>query len=103
MQICKIVKTGKKVKLLLTRKCVTCKQNKSVIVSDQTIQAEGLSNFFSSIGKAAKNVGKKILNNPGSALELAANIGNVAASKNRKFIEAIALEVVRFVHQREFL
>ena len=57
-------KTGALVKLLRGT-CVTCKRNKSLIVSDQTIQAEGLGDFFKHLGKAAKNVGKKILNNPG--------------------------------------
>ena len=47
---------------LLRGTCTTCKRNKSLIVSDQTIQAEGLGDFFRGIGKAAKSVGKKILN-----------------------------------------
>ena len=42
-----------------TGKCVTCKRNKSHIVSDQVIAAEGSVNIFSSLGKDAKNVGKK--------------------------------------------
>ena len=58
-------KTGIPVKLLRGT-CSTCKRNKSFIVSDQTIQAEGLGDFFKHLGSAAKNVGKKILNNPGS-------------------------------------
>ena len=73
-------KTGAPVKLLRGT-CSSCKRNKSLIVSDQTIQTEGLGNFFKHLGSAAKNVGKKILNNPGRALELAANIGTAAASK----------------------
>ena len=44
---------------LLRGTCSTCKRNKSLIVSDQTIQAEGLGDFFRSVEKAAKNVGKK--------------------------------------------
>ena len=51
-------KTSMSVKLLRGT-CSTCKRNKSLIVSDQTIQAEGLGDFFRSVGKAAKNVGKK--------------------------------------------
>ena len=70
-----------------------------LIVSDQTISAEGLADFFKHIGKAAKNVGKKILNNPGRALELAANIGTAAASKNPKLIAATAPDLIKFVHQ----
>ena len=95
-------KTGAPVKLLRGT-CSTCKRNKSLIVSDQTIQAEGLGNFFKHLGSAAKNVGKKILNNPGRALELAANIGTAAASKNPKLIAATAPDIIKFVHQRKGL
>ena len=91
-------KTGAAVKLLRGT-CSTCKRNKSLIVSDQTIQAEGLGDFFRGIGKAAKNVGKKFLNNPGRALELAANIGTAAASKNPRMIAATAPDIIKFVHQ----
>ena len=72
-------KTGMPVKLLRDT-CSTCKRNKSLIVSDQTIQAEELGDFFKHLGSAAKNVGEKILNNPGRALEIAANFGTAAAS-----------------------
>ena len=75
---------------LLKGTCSTCKRKKSLIVSDQTIQAEGLGDFFKHLGSAAKKVGKNILNNPGRALEIAANIGTAAASKNTKLIAAIA-------------
>ena len=91
-------KTGAPVKLLRGT-CSTCKRNKSLIVSDQTIQAEGLGNFFKHLGSAAKNVGKKILNNPGRALEIAANIGTAAASKNPRMIAATAPDNIKFVHQ----
>ena len=91
-------KTGMPVKLLRGT-CSSCKRNKSLIVSDQTIQAEGLGDFFRGIGKAAKNAGKKILNNPGRALELAANIGTAAASKNPRMIAATAPDIIKFVHQ----
>ena len=91
-------KTGSPVKLL-RGSCTTCKRNKSLIVSDQTIQAEGLGDFFKHLGKAAKNVGKTILNNPARALEIAANIGTAAASKNPRMIAATAPEVIKFVHQ----
>ena len=91
-------KTGAAVKLSRGT-CSTCKKNKSLLVSDQTIQAEGLGDFFRGIGKAAKSVGKKILNNPGRALELAANIGTAAASKNPRMIAATAPDIIKFVHQ----
>ena len=91
-------KTGAPVKLLRGT-CSSCKRNKSLIVSDQTIQAEGLGNFFKHLSSAAKNVGKKILNNPGRALEIAANIGTAAASKNPRMIAATAPDIIKFVHQ----
>ena len=77
----------------------TCKRNKSLIVSDQTIQAERLGEFFKHIGNAVKNVEKKILDNPGRALELEAITGTAATSKNRRMIVATAPDVLKFVHQ----
>ena len=66
-----------------------------------------MGDFFKHLGKAAgsaaKNFGKKILNNPGRALEIAANIGTAAASKNTKLIAATAPEVFKFIHQRKGL
>ena len=94
----KIKKTGLPVKLSRGT-CSSCKRNKSSIVSDQTIQAEGLGDFLRGIGKAAESVGKKILNNPGRALKLAANIETAAASKNPRMIAATAPDIVKFVHQ----
>ena len=79
--------------------CVTCNRKKSLIVSERTIDGEGLGDFFKHLGSAAKNVGKKILNNPGRALEIAANIGTAAASKNPRMIAATAPDIIKFVHQ----
>ena len=79
--------------------CVVCNRNKSLIVSERTIEGEGLGDFFKHLGSAAKNVGKKILNNPARALEIAANIGTAAASKNPRLIAATAPDVIKFVHQ----
>ena len=84
---------------MLRGTCMICSRNKSLIVSDRTINGEGLGDFFKHLGKAAQNVGKKILNNPGRALEIAANIGTAAASKNPKLIAATAPDVIKFVHQ----
>ena len=88
---------------MLRGTCMLCSRNKSLIVSDRTINGEGLGDFFKHLGSAAKNVGKKILNNPGRALEIAANIGTAAASKNPKLIAATAPDVTKFVHQRKGL
>ena len=89
---------GRPVKILRGN-CMICSRNKSLIVSDRTINAEGLGDFFKHLGSAAKNVGKKILNNPGRALEIAANIGTAAASKNPRIIAATAPDVIKFVHK----
>ena len=43
-------KNGKEIKLLVG-KCVICDRKKSMIVSDNTIQAEGLGDFFKNLGK----------------------------------------------------
>ena len=79
--------------------CMICNRNRSLIVSERTIDGEGLADFFKHLGSAAKNVGKKILNNPGRALEIAANIGTAAASKNPRMIAATAPDIIKFVHQ----
>ena len=84
---------------MLRGTCMMCSRNKSLFVSDRTKSGEGLGDFFKHLGSAAKNVGKKRLNNPGRALELAANIGTAAASKNPKLIAATAPDVIKFVHQ----
>ena len=84
---------------LLRGTCSTCKRNNSPIASNQTIQEEVLGDFFIHIGKAAHSVGKNILNNPGAALELAANIGIAAVSKNPRMIAATAPDIIKVVHQ----
>ena len=59
-----------------------CRRNKSMTVSDETIEAEGLKDFFKSVGRATVNFGKKVANNPVRALEIASKIGSAAASRN---------------------
>ena len=60
-------KTGKQVKLLVG-KCMVCNRKKTMIVSDNVIQAEGLGDFFKNLGKvsskAAKKLAKNALNDP---------------------------------------
>ena len=71
-------KTGKEIKLLVGQ-CMVCNRKKSMIVSDNVIQAEGLGDFFKNLGKKGLNVSKKmaknVLKNPGRALEIGANVG----------------------------
>ena len=85
-------------KTTLWQVCNVCKRKKALLVSDQPIAPEELGNFFSSLGFVAENVGKKMLNDPGRALELAANISSAAASKNPKLIST-APDFIKFVHQ----
>ena len=57
-----------------------------------------MGNFSKHLGKAAKSVGNKRLNNPGRALKIAANIGTAAASKSPRLLAATAPDVIEFVH-----
>ena len=62
--------------------CVKCKRNESMTVGDATIEAEGLKDFFKSVGRATVNFGKKVAHNPVRAIEIASKIGSAAASRN---------------------
>ena len=92
-------KTGKEVKLLVG-KCSICNRKKSMIVSDNTIQAEGLGDFFKNLGKKGLNVSKKmaknVLSNPGRALDLTAKIATAAASRNSKQALSTLPELITF-------
>ena len=61
-------KTGREIKLLVGN-CVICNRKKSMIVSDNIIQAEALGDFSKNLGKKGLNVSKKmaenVLSNPG--------------------------------------
>ena len=59
--------------------CVKCKRNKTMTVLDATIEAEGLKDFFKSVGRATVNFEKKVANNPVGALEMASKLGSAAA------------------------
>ena len=78
-----IKKTGKEIKFLVG-KCVIWDRKKSMIVSDNIIQAEGLGDFFKNLGKKALNVSKKmaknVLSSPSRALDLTAKIATAAVS-----------------------
>ena len=55
-------------------------------VSDITIQAEGLGIFFKNLGRISTEAGKKLATNasknPSRFLEIGANVGTAAASRN---------------------
>ena len=85
-----------KVNKMLKCNCVKCKRNKSMTVSDATIEAEGLKDFFKSVGSATVNFGKKVANNPVKAIELASKIGSAAASRNPKAALAATPNLIKF-------
>ena len=71
-----------------------------MIVSDNTIQAEGLGDFFKNLGKKGLNVSKKmakkVLKNPSRALDITANIATAAASINPKNVMKSLPELITF-------
>ena len=92
-------KTGREIKLLVG-KCVVCNRKKSMIVSDNTVQAEGLGEFLKNPGKKGLNVSKKmaksVLSNPGRALNLTTKIATAAASRNSKQALSTLPELITF-------
>ena len=94
-------KTGKDTKLLV-EKCVICNRKKSMIVSDNTIKAEGLGSFFKNLGKISAKAGKKlaknVLSNPGRALDSTAQIATAAATNSPKAALSTLPEVINFYH-----
>ena len=97
-----IKKSGKEVKLLVG-KCVICDRKKTMIVSDNVIQAEGLGDFFKNLGnvssKAAKKLAKSSSKNPSRFLEIGANIATAAATKSLKAALTTLPEVIKFYHE----
>ena len=65
-------------------------------VSDSTIEAEGLKDFFKSVGRAIVNFGKIFANNPVRALEIASKIGSAAASKNPRAALSATPDLIKF-------
>ena len=94
-------KTGKQIKLLIG-KCVVCNRKKSMIVSDNTIQAEGLGDFFKNLGKisgkAAKKLATNALKNPSRFLGIGAKVAAATASRNPKAALSAKPEVINFYH-----
>ena len=81
---------------MLRGSCTKCRMNKSMTVSDATIEAEGLKDFFKSVGMATVNFGKKVANNSVRALEIASKIGSAAASRNPKATLAATPNLIKF-------
>ena len=81
---------------MLKGNCVKCKRNKSMTVSDATIESEGLKDFFKSVGRAKVNFGKKVANNPVKALEIASKIGSAGASRNPREALSATPDLIKF-------
>ena len=68
--------------------CTKCNRKKSMIVNDNTMEAERLGDFFEKLGKkglyASKAMAKNVLSNPRPAPDLTAKIATAAVSKNFK-------------------
>ena len=73
---------------VLNGNCSICNRKESMVVSDNTMKAEGLGDFFENIGKKRWNVSKKmaknVLSSPTRALDLTAKTATAAASRNSK-------------------
>ena len=73
-----------------------------MIVSDNTIQAEGLGDFFKKLGKVSSKAAKKLatnaLKNPSRFLEIGANVATAAVSKNPNADLSALPEVINFYH-----
>ena len=94
--------TSKGAKVLIGYCSICNRKNKSMTVSDNTIKAEGLGDFFKNLGKKVLNVSKKmaknVMKNPGRALEIGANVGTAFASRNPKAALTSLPEVINFYH-----
>ena len=88
-----IISTGTK---MLKRSCTKSKMNKPMTVSDATIEAEGLKDFFKSVGKATVNFEKKVAIIPVRALEIASKIGSAAASRNPRAALSATPDLIKF-------
>ena len=78
-----------------------------MILSDNTIQAESLGDFFKSLGKKRLNVSKKmvrnVLKNPSRALDFTANITRAAASRISKKVMKSLPELITFYNTGKWL
>ena len=85
-------------KLYLKGNC-GCKKLKSLPYTHQQLEmeGEGIRKFFRGVyNKVLKPVGKKIIANPGRALQIATQLGAAAASKNPKAIASAGMQAGKF-------
>ena len=81
---------------VLKGNCDKYKRKKSMTVTDATIEAEGLKDFFKSVGKATVNFGKKVAKNPVRALEISSKIGSAAASRIPRAALSATPDLIKF-------
>ena len=81
---------------MLKGSCTKCRINKSMTVSDATIEAQGLKDCFKSVGKATVNFEKKVAISPVRALEIASKIGSAAASRNPRAALSATPDLIKF-------
>ena len=78
-----------------------------MIVSDNTIHAEVLGDFFINQGKEGHKESKKmatnVLSNPGRALDLTAKLATAAASRNSKQALTTLPELITFYNSKKGL
>ena len=93
-------KTGREIKLLVGQ-CSICNRKKSMIVSDNTIQAEGLGSFFKNLGRISARAGRKlatnVIKNPGRALEIIQILLRQLQLKTRKHLYHHYLKLLIFI------
>ena len=65
-------------------------------VSDDTIEAEELKDFFKSVGKTTVNLGKKTAYKSVRALEISSKIGSAAASRNPRTALSATPDLIKF-------
>ena len=85
-----------KVTDMLKGNCTKCKRHKSMTVSDATIEAEGLKDFFKIVGRATVIFGKKVANNPVRTLEISSKTGSAAASRNPRAALSATTVLIKF-------
>ena len=80
--------------------CSKCNRKKSMTVSDNTIEAEGPSDFFKNLGKnglsVSRKMAKNVLSKSGRALDLTARKATAAPSENSKQVLSTLPELIIF-------
>ena len=80
--------------------CSICNRKKSMTVTDNTKQAEGLGDSFKILCEKGLNVSKKMakkrIKEPGRSLDITANIASAVASRNVQAASPTLPKVINF-------